>query len=194
MPKSRLEAFTDAVLAIIMTILVLELRQPETPTLAAIAGLGAAYFSYTLSFLWLGTMWINMHNDWHAVERINVRIIWWVMAVLLTSSFFPYALTFQRDYFDSPVAQGTYGVVVLAITGANVGLSRALRRAGRGASSDHVLLSSKTWLVLDVGVKVVGFVLAITVYPPAMTLAVLVTLVVLVIPNQIRHASRTGIL
>lgn len=63
MNKERLVAFMDAVLAIIMTILILELKKPETATLKALWNLRVDFFAYTLSFFWLGTMWVNLHNE-----------------------------------------------------------------------------------------------------------------------------------
>ena len=61
MNKERLAAFMDAVLAIIMTILILELKKPETATLKALWNLRVNFFAYTISFFWLGTMWVNLH-------------------------------------------------------------------------------------------------------------------------------------
>ena len=64
MEKERLVTFTDAVLAIIMTILVLELKKPTEPTLAQLWALRESFLAYALSFFWLGSMWIALHNTW----------------------------------------------------------------------------------------------------------------------------------
>ncbi len=69
MDKDRLIAFTDAILAIIMTILVLELQEPETLSLQGLWALKGSYSAYTLSFFWLGTMWIGLHNEWQNVRK-----------------------------------------------------------------------------------------------------------------------------
>ena len=61
MNKERLAAFMDAILAIIMTILILELKKPEAATIKALWNLRVDFFAYTLSFFWLGTMWVNLH-------------------------------------------------------------------------------------------------------------------------------------
>ena len=71
MNKERLAAFMDAILAIIMTILILELKKPETVTLKALWDLKIDFFAYTISFFWLGTMWINLHNEWHKIKYIT---------------------------------------------------------------------------------------------------------------------------
>lgn len=68
MGKDRLIAFTDAVLAIVMTILVLELNKPDSISFSGFWALRENFFAYTLSFFWLGTMWVNLHNEWYHVK------------------------------------------------------------------------------------------------------------------------------
>ena len=79
MRKDRVAAFTDAVLAIIMTILVLELKKPGSLTIEALWNLRFSFFSYALSFFWLGSMWINIHNEWESIDRINSKTLWIVL-------------------------------------------------------------------------------------------------------------------
>ena len=71
MNKERLAAFMDAVLAIIMTILILELKKPEMASLKALWNLRIDFFAYTISFFWLGTMWVNLHNEWYKIKYIT---------------------------------------------------------------------------------------------------------------------------
>lgn len=71
MSKERTTAFTDAILAIIMTILVLDLIEPKTLNWAGIWAMRKSYFAYALSFFWLGTMWIGLHNEWEKVKVIS---------------------------------------------------------------------------------------------------------------------------
>ena len=84
MNKERLIAFTDAVLAIIMTILVLELEKPTVPTLEAFWALRQNFFAYFLSFFWLGSLWIALNGIWEKVERISTAVTWWNLALLFT--------------------------------------------------------------------------------------------------------------
>ncbi len=74
MNKDRLAAFTDAILAIIMTILVLELEKPAKASWAAVWDLRQSFFSYIISFFWLGAMWVNLHSQWQRVERIDNKV------------------------------------------------------------------------------------------------------------------------
>ncbi len=75
MEKEKLGAFMDAVLAIIMTILVLELEKPSAPTFKAIWELKMNFFAYTLSFFWLGTFWINIHNQWGRIKYVSKNVV-----------------------------------------------------------------------------------------------------------------------
>ena len=84
MNKERLIAFTDAVLAIIMTILVLELEKPTVPTLEAFWALRQNFFAYFLSFFWLGSLWIALNGICEKVERISTAVTWWNLALLFT--------------------------------------------------------------------------------------------------------------
>lgn len=105
MSKERLVTFTDAVLAIIMTILVLELEKPSVLSWEGIWELRMNFFAYTISFFWLGTMWVNMHRTWDHVEKINNRLVWISILLLFFSSLFPYTTTLVASNFDSAVAQ-----------------------------------------------------------------------------------------
>ena len=83
MKKDRLIVLTDAVLAIIMTILVLELEKPTTPSLEAFWDLRQNFFACFLSFFWLGSLWMALNTLWEKVEKISSEIIWWNLFLLL---------------------------------------------------------------------------------------------------------------
>lgn len=106
----------DAVIAIVMTILVLELEKPSAPTLEAFLALKINFAVYALSFLWLAAMWTSLHNAWHVVDKISNRTMWLSMGLLFFSSLFPYATSLVSMYFTSRVVQGFYGIVVIATT------------------------------------------------------------------------------
>ena len=106
----------DAVIAIVMTILVLELEKTAAPTLEAFWKLRINFAAYALSFLWLASMWTSLHNAWHVVEKISNRTMWLSMGLLFFSSLFPYATSLVASYFFSRVVQGFYGLVVIATT------------------------------------------------------------------------------
>ncbi len=185
--KDRLSAFFDAVLAIIMTILVLELEMPAEITLEGLWAMRMSFLAYGISFFWLGSMWINIHNEWDRAEQVSVRTIWFMMLLMFASSFFPYATALVSADFGNAVAQVFYGVDVLAVTFFNLAMYRSLSRDNPGVAALRERgYAGAAWIRVDIAVKIVGLVLAVTVFPQAMLLSVLLTLVVLVIPRQIR--------
>jgi uncharacterized membrane protein len=113
MSKGRLEAFSDAVIAIVLTIMVLELRPPHGNDLAALRPLLPAFLSYVLSFVFLGIYWNNHHHLLQAVGRVNGRVLWANMHLLFWLSLIPFATAWLgENHFDGlPVA--AYGVVLL---------------------------------------------------------------------------------
>jgi len=105
MSKGRLEAFSDGVLAIIITIMVLELRIPEEGTLAALRPLLPKFLSYVLSFVFLGIYWNNHHHLWQAVKSVNGSILWANMHLLFWLSLIPFVTGWMGEHFTAvPVA------------------------------------------------------------------------------------------
>ncbi|MFN2141625.1 MAG: TMEM175 family protein [Candidatus Promineifilaceae bacterium] len=126
MSKNRLEAFSDGVLAIIITIMVLELDVPEEPTLAALAPLIPVFLSYVLSFIFLGIYWNNHHHLLQAADSVDGRVLWANLHLLFWLSLVPFTTTWmgQNNFADLPVA--LYGVDLLLAAVAYFILVRAL--------------------------------------------------------------------
>ena len=184
MGKERLMAFTDAVLAIVMTILALELERPAAATLEALWEIKESFFAYALSFFWLGTMWVNIHEEWHGVSHVSRSVVWWNMALLFFSSLVPFAISFVNVDYHSGVAQGFYGIIVLLVSFANGGLGMALEKIhDSDADVQQSIAESRRRLCFDIIVKVLGFIAATLFYPPAMMAAVLITMVMWLIPS-----------
>ena len=112
MDKGRLEAFSDGVLAIIITIMVLELRAPEKGVLSALFPLLPKFGSYVLSFTFLGIYWNNHHHLWQAVEKVNGTVLWANLHLLFWLSLIPFTTSWmgQNNFATMPVA--LYGVVL----------------------------------------------------------------------------------
>ena len=185
MEKDRLAAFMDAVLAIIMTILVLELPKPAAVTFAAIWDLRWMYFCYTLSFFWLGIMWVNLHNEWSDVRVISKPVVWWGLVLLFTSSWIPYSISVVSMDPLAKDGQLMYGVSVLLVTAADIGLSEALWRCHEGLCREemHAIRAYRfEKFAPDILIKLVGMGLTATVFPMAISYAVLITAVWMLIP------------
>lgn len=191
MNKERLAAFMDAVLAIIMTILILELKKPETATLKALWNLRVNFFAYTISFFWLGTMWVNLHNEWHKIKYITPAVVWANVVLLFFSSFFPYVTSFVTSYYNSSVAQGFYGIIVLTVTFCNIISGHLIGKANRNdEKSQESLKIRMRWLSIDIIIKIMGLIISCTFYPPAMMISVYITLLGIVLPAQYKAAKR----
>ncbi|MGH7849915.1 MAG: TMEM175 family protein [Thermodesulfobacteriota bacterium] len=126
MSKGRLEAFSDGVIAIIITIMVLELTIPHEPGLGALRPLIPKFLSYVLSFIYIGIYWNNHHHLLQAVRQINGRILWANMNLLFWLSLIPFATGWmgENHFAARPVA--LYGVVLLLTGFAYVILTRTL--------------------------------------------------------------------
>jgi uncharacterized membrane protein len=113
MTTARLEAFSDAVIAILITILVLELEVPHEPELAALRELLPVFLSYVLSFVYLGIYWNNHHHMMVLTERVNGRILWANLHLLFWLSLVPFTTGWmgQNDFAAVPTA--VYGVDLL---------------------------------------------------------------------------------
>lgn len=190
MEKDRLAAFMDAVLAIIMTILVLELPKPAEVSFEAMWALRSSYFCYILSFFWLGTMWVNLHNEWHLVSNISNGVVWWGIVLLFCSSWIPYAISVVGMDADSTVGQFMYGISVFLVTFANLGISHALEKCHgdeENAQTAEMIALRRKKVLPDIAVKLVGMILTLTVYPRAMSWAVLITMLWMQIPFGTFH-------
>jgi uncharacterized membrane protein len=126
MSKGRLEAFSDGVLAVIITIMVLEMKSPRGATLAALKPAIPSLLTYVLSYVYIGIYWNNHHHLLHATERVNGSTLWANLHLLFWLSLVPFTTAWMGDnHFDSwPVA--VYGIVLLLAGAAYFILTRAL--------------------------------------------------------------------
>ncbi len=113
MHKGRLEAFSDGVIAIIITIMVLEMRAPETVDINALWQLLPIFLSYVLSYMYLGIYWNNHHHLFQAVKRVNGRVLWANLHLLFWLSLIPFVTRWMGKNYLSPLAVALYGVVLL---------------------------------------------------------------------------------
>ena len=185
MSKERLVAFTDAVIAIIVTILILELEKPTSLTWTAIWNLRMNLFAYTISFFWIGTMWVNMHRAWDNITRINNKLVWISLLLLFFSSFFPYTTSIVATNFNNSIAQALYGIVVLLVSLTNVWMYQELAAVAEDSVLKTLARGHNRIMVLDIALKLLGLILTLTVFPSAMMWSVLITALVLIIPRSL---------
>lgn len=113
MGKSRLEAFSDGVIAILITIMVLELKVPHESTLSALGPMWPVFLSYVLSFITVGIYWNNHHHMLHAMKHVDGRILWANLHLLFWLSLLPFATAWMGENHFEPTPTALYGVVLL---------------------------------------------------------------------------------
>jgi uncharacterized membrane protein len=128
---NRLEAFSDGVIAVIITIMVLELKVPRDTTLVSLRSLLPQFLSYLLSFLIVAIMWVNHHHMLHSARRADARLLWSNNNLLFWMSLVPFVTAFMGNNHNDPRAVALYGAVLMMCS-----LSFALLR--RAIMQHHV--------------------------------------------------------
>jgi uncharacterized membrane protein len=126
MGKGRLEAFTDGVIAIVITIMVLELKVPSGSGLSALRAGLPVFLAYALSFANVGIFWNNHHHMLHATERINGTVLWANLFMLFWLSLVPFAIRWMDEAHFAAVPTAIYGVVLAMASIAYIFLERAI--------------------------------------------------------------------
>jgi uncharacterized membrane protein len=144
MNRNRLEAFSDGVFAIIITIMVLELKVPHGASLAALAPLCAVFLSYVLSFVFIGIYWNNHHHMLHAVRHITGRNLWANLHLLFWLSLTPFVTGWMGENNFAPLPVALYGVILLCAACAYWLLQRSLIKA-EGSNSSLARAIGRDW-------------------------------------------------
>ncbi len=135
MSKGRVEAFSDGVIAIIITIMVLELKVPHGYTLEALAPLWPVFLSYVLSFAYIGIYWNNHHHMFHSVNHVTGPVLWSNLHLLFWLSLTPFTTGWMGENHFAPIPVAVYGVGLLMNALAYSILVRALIKT-HGRDSD----------------------------------------------------------
>ena len=160
MHKGRLEAFSDGVVAIIITIMVLEMKVPHGTTFDALAPLLPVFFSYVLSFVNVGLYWNNHHHLFQAVKQVNGAVLWANLHLLFWLSLFPFVTGWMGENHFAQWTVVLYGAVLIMAAVAYYILTRALLAA---QGSDHTLaqaIGSDFKGRISVGIYAAGIALA----------------------------------
>ncbi len=185
MTKERFVAFFDAIMAIIMTIVVLEFVIPGGTKWSDLTVLGYQIVAYAISFFWLGGMWINIHGLWHDVDTIDRSVLWANIAMLFFSSMIPFLVVYVGRNMNELVPQLLYGIDVLLITIFNELSIELLARHHECMRKN--LKSVRISMAIDISVKIIGIVIGITLFPAAIMISVLIAMLYLVISRTINE-------
>jgi uncharacterized membrane protein len=144
MKSSRLEAFSDGVIAIIITIMVLELKVPHATALADLKPLLPVFLSYVLSFLYVGIYWNNHHHMLHSTKHVTGGILWANLHLLFWLSLFPFTTAWMGENHLAPTPAAVYGFVLLMAAIAYYILQRAIIKL-QGTDSVLAAAIGKDW-------------------------------------------------
>ena len=148
MKPDRLNAFTDGVLAVVITIMVLELKFPAEPSLAAVQAILPLLGAYLLSFVNIGIFWNNHHHMMQAARNVNGAVLWANLALLFWISLIPLVIRWIDEAGITPWPVATYGLVLIGSALSYLMLERALIRAdGQDSKVQEAIgAKSKEWL------------------------------------------------
>jgi len=187
MTTNRMEAFSDGVIAIIITIMVLELRVPHEAGLAALRPLVPVLLSYVLSFIYLGIYWNNHHHLLHAVDHVDGRILWANLHLLFWLSLVPFVTAWMGENHFATVPVAIYGVVLLAASIAYYILTRALIALHGRTSKLSIAVGKDFKGQLSTAIYAVGIPLALLRWWLGFSLYVLVAIMWLVPDRRIER-------
>ncbi len=176
MDTNRLEAFYDAIIAIIVTVLVLELPQPETATVAGILALKVSYFTYLVSFLVCANLWQYHHLIYAHVQKIDSKIIWLNILLMFVISLIPYLTIFVANNPNSLLSESLYGLNFLLIDVILFVMSKYLIRINE--NNDYLVdaLNLKNAIIIPFILLIVGFIIGFLGHPIAISIVCLITI------------------
>ena len=178
METGRLEAFYDAIIAIIVTVLVLELPQPATASLASLWALKTSYFAYVISFLVCANLWQYHHLIYNHVDRINTKIIWQNIVLMFVFSLVPYLTIFVANHPNEFIPQALYGLDFIIVDIILYYMAKSLLEINR--ENEEYLKSAlnvREALYIPLIIFFIGFIIALLGYPIAIIICCLITII-----------------
>jgi uncharacterized membrane protein len=185
MNKNRLEAFSDGVLAIIITIMVLSLKVPHDPTWKSYLDAYPVFASYALSYLLVGLYWSSHHNLFHTASKINNRVLWLNMFALFWQSLIPFATASMGENSFASVPVAVYAIVLFLGTISYVFLVNSLCRLHGANSAFHKAYKGHTKSYITMAVNTVAAIIALIGFPKIAFVLIALTALLWFVPNHI---------
>lgn len=176
METERFEALIDAILAIILTIIVLEIPMASNGSWEALFEVRLDFIIYALSFLVVFNFWNYNNNLFSIVNKVNSKVIWYMGLSLFILSLLPYLTIFVAENFDSFIAHAAYGLDFIACGVISVFVANELKNSDKANIALQVALKSNNPLYYTLTIMVIGFIIGYFVYPPAITLFCLISI------------------
>lgn len=176
MKTERFEALIDAILAIIITVTVLEIPMVSNGTWEALWGIHLELEIYALSFLVIFNFWNYNNNLFSIINKINNKVIWLMGISLFVLSFLPYLTTFVAQNFNSFMAHALYGLDFLIIGILSVLTGEAIKKSDKMNIALQIALDSHQPLYCTIVLVIIGFIIGYFYYPPAITISCLISI------------------
>jgi uncharacterized membrane protein len=160
MKSSRLEAFSDGVLAIIITIMVLELKAPEKADLESLFSITPIFISYLVSFIYVGIYWNSHHHLFQITESVNGKVLWANLHLLFWLSLIPFTTSWIGENHVEPIPVALYGFVFFMSGVAFLILKNSLLNHHDKSSLIHQMVGSHNKEYLSLGIYFIGILLA----------------------------------
>lgn len=184
MSKSRVEAFTDAVIAIVMTLLVLEMPQPDGVSFSALLQISHKFIIYVVSFATLAIYWNNHHHLFQAAKKVNGRVLWANNFLIFAMTMFPFATAWVGDHVFSLVPQLTFGVVLLFADVSYYVLYRTLFSPANLIKGGHRLYTEEKKMYITMAGNILALMLGVFIHPLLVIITNAVTYSLWLIPSK----------
>ena len=192
METTRFETFFDAIIAIIITVLVLKIPQPSTPTLNGILELNYIYAAYFLSFLILYNIWYANHNLFQVVDTIDNSCVWIYGTMTFVISLLPYFTIWLANHVYSIPAETMFGLIFIVTHILNTLANRAIYRSNPYNQQLHDLNFNSYYMNIPIIILVLGFILTYTVYVPGIFICCLISVVLWILLGRLLRRKAYG--
>ncbi len=192
METTRFETFFDAIIAIVITVLVLKIPQPASPTLDAVLSLSTMYVAYFISFMILYNLWYANHNLFNVVESIDNTTLWIYGIMTFVISLIPYFTIWLANNVYSVAAETMFGVLFIVTHILNTLATKAVYRSNPYNPNLQEINHDSYYMNLPLIVIIIGFVLTYTGYLPGIYISCLISIILWILIGRLIRRSKNG--
>ena len=192
METNRFETFFDAIIAIVITILVLKIPQPASPTLSAFLDLKVMYVAYFISFLILYNIWYSNHNLFQLVDTIDNTTLWIYGMMTFVISLIPYFTIWVAKNVYSVPSETMFGVIFIVTHILNTLATRAIYKSNPYNKNLQEINHDSYYMNIPLILIIIGFVLTYTVYTPGIYFTCLISVILWIVIGRILRSGEYG--
>ena len=192
METNRFETFFDAIIAIVITVLVLKIPQPASPTLGAFLELETMYVAYFISFLILYNLWYANHNLFGLVESIDNTTLWIYGMMTFVISLIPYFTIWVANNFYSVPAETMFGIIFIVTHILNTLATRAVYRSNPYNQNLQNINHNSYYMNLPLIIIAIGFILTYTAYVPGIYYSCLISIILWILIGRLLRRDNDG--